>query len=209
MLHHANVDRLWAYWQYIRPDQALFSESYYGHSRFGTAQNTIITPDSDLQPFSAAQDSMHTPRTVASMDGMNYSYEGLAYWNMSSAELQKAAAAYINTQYGDQAAWKRGTDGGGEEDHASPLTGSHGHDMHYFVRLEIDRSHVERPSTVGVYIGADKAGDVTVMPQPAIGIMKGSFAIDRFVHGAFNMTASSNRTVSSIAHLVRMRVTKV
>ncbi|KAJ2966459.1 hypothetical protein NQ176_g10142 [Zarea fungicola] len=80
--------------------------------------------------------------------------------------------------------------------------------MHYFARLEIDRSHVERPSTVSVYIGGDKAGDVMVMPQPAVGIMKGSFAIDTFVHGAFNMTAGSNETVSSIAHLVRMRVTK-
>lgn len=193
MLHHANVDRLWTYWQYIKPDQAIFSNSYYGQSRYASAQGTVITSDSPLQPFFATQSRMHTTRSVASIDGMGYSYERLQYWNMSSTELQKGATALINERYGNQG-W------GSKRAHAS---------SQFFARFEIDRTQVERPSTVAVFIDDTKAGDVSVMRHPAEGIMKGSFMIDAFVHEAFSKTASANGTVASIAHLISVEVTKV
>lgn len=193
MLHHANVDRLWAYWQYIKPGQATFTNSYYGQSRFGSAQGTLITPDSPLQPFFDTQSRMHTTRSVANIDGMGYSYEGLQYWNMSSTDLQKSAIALINEKYGNQ--------GWSSKRNRVP--------SQYFARFEIDRTHVERPSTVAVFIDGSKAGDVAVMPQPAVGIMKGSFMVDSFVQDTLDKTAGSNGTIASIAHLVSIEVTKV
>lgn len=215
MLHHANVDRLWTHWQYIKPTEAIFSQSYYGQSRYASPRGAVITPDSELQPFFGTQTRMHTARSVASINGMGYSYEGLAYWNMSSADLQRSATSYINTHYGGDrnsarrsgeeapAGWRRGA--GSARRHVA----RGGETMQYFVRLEIDREEVERPSIISVFMGDTKAGDVAVMAQPAEGVMKGSFAIDDFVHEAFAKTAGSNGTVSSISHLVRLQVTKV
>lgn len=204
MLHHANVDRLWAYWQYIKPDQAIFTNNYYGQSRYASPQGTVITPDSPLQPFFGTQTRMHTSRSVSNMYGMGYSYERLQYWNMSSTELQGAATAYINERYGNRNfAKKRGARSASQQ-----ATGG-GSTMQYFARFEVDRAHVERPATVAVYIDGTKAGDVAVMPQPAEGVMKGGFMIDDVVHAAFDKTAESNGTVASIAHLVRVEITKV
>lgn len=203
MLHHANVDRMWAYWQAMHPDQGLFTDSYYGQSRYASAQGTVITPDSPLQPFFGTQTFMHTSRSVQNMDGMGYSYDGLHYWNMSSTDLQKTATAYINKKYGNQGAMKRGARS------SSQLATKGGETMQYFARFEIDRTQVERPSIVAIYIDGKKAGDVAVMRQPPEGTMKGGFAIDDFVHKAFAKNADSNGTVASIAHLVKVSVTKV
>ncbi|KAJ3499090.1 hypothetical protein NLG97_g624 [Lecanicillium saksenae] len=202
MLHHANVDRLWAYWQYIHPDQAIFTNSYYGQSRYATPQGTTITPDSPLEPFFGSQTRMLTTRAVASLNGMGYSYERLQYWNMSGADLTTAARALINETYGNRSLAKK------RARTSSQLATNGGWTMQYFARFEIDRTHVERPSTVAIYIDGTKAGDVAVMPQPATGIMKGGFTIDSFVHDAFDKTAESNGTVASIAHLVRVEITK-
>lgn len=136
---------------------------------------------------------MHTTRSVANINGMRYSYEGLQYWNMSSADLQKSATALINEKYGNQ----------GRSSKRARVSSQ------YFARFEIDRTHVERPSTVAVFIDGTKAGDVTVMPQPPVGIMKGSFMIDSFVQDTLARTAGSNGTVASIAHLVSIEITKV
>ncbi|OAA56769.1 tyrosinase precursor [Cordyceps fumosorosea ARSEF 2679] len=196
MLHHTNVDRLWTYWQYIKPDQAIFTEDYYGESRWGSAENSTITPDSPLQPFFDTQTQMHTTRSVAKIDGMGYSYKRLQYWNTSGEELQRAATALINEAYGD-----------GSQGTARRQDGS-GSRMQYFAHFEVDRAHVERPSTVTVFIEGVKAGDVTVMRQPANGILKGGFMIDDLVRKAFSKTDGTNETVSSISNLVTLEVTK-
>ncbi|OAA70216.1 tyrosinase precursor [Akanthomyces lecanii RCEF 1005] len=180
MRNHANVDRLWAYWQYIKPAQATFTNSYYGQSRFGSAQGTLITPDSPLQPFFGTQSRMHTTRSVANING----------W---ATHLQKSATALINEKCGNQGWFSKRARVSSQ----------------YFARFEIDRTHVERPSTVAVFIDGTKAGDVTVMPQPPVGIMKGSFMIDSFVQDTLARTAGPNGTVASIAHLVSIEITKV
>ncbi|KAL3953431.1 hypothetical protein ACCO45_013374 [Purpureocillium lilacinum] len=56
MLHHSNMDRLWAYWQAVRPDEEIFQGSYSGLSRFGSPEGSTITAQSPLQPFFGLND---------------------------------------------------------------------------------------------------------------------------------------------------------
>ncbi|EQL03417.1 tyrosinase 2 [Ophiocordyceps sinensis CO18] len=77
MLHHANVDRLWAYWQAMKPDEANLSGSYAGRARFTTPNRANIGPDSPLEPFRGQGGRPHTPNTVALIRDFGYSYEGL------------------------------------------------------------------------------------------------------------------------------------
>ncbi|ATY59787.1 tyrosinase precursor [Cordyceps militaris] len=204
MLHHANVDRLWAYWQYIRPDHASFTGRYYGASRYASRQGATITPESQLLPFFRTQGQMHTSNTVASINGMGYSYEGLHYWNMSSTDLRRAATALINKKYGSNSSLTTNDD---KKKPSETVLESR-----YFVRFEIDRAHVERPCTVSVFFGGVKAGDVAVMAQPATGIMKGGFLIDDFVHKAavrvskLAWTCGGNVTVACLKKWIGMRI---
>lgn len=102
MLHHANVDRLWAYWQFMREgDQAIFSGSYRGASRWDTPQGTVISTDTPLSPFADWDGNSHTTNSVQSIRDFGYTYDSLSYWNTSSADLAAIAKNTINTLYGN------------------------------------------------------------------------------------------------------------
>ncbi len=102
MLHHSNVDRLWAYWQAMHPEASTFNGAYQGLSRFNTQAGTMIGLDSPLQPFRQANGDWHTSRSVNSIATFGYAYQGLEYWIKSEAELQQSAVHMINSLYGPE-----------------------------------------------------------------------------------------------------------
>ncbi|KAG8423585.1 hypothetical protein J3458_000472 [Metarhizium acridum] len=190
MLHHTQVDRLWAYWQFIDPSQASFSGSYRGQSRFSTPQGTIINQDSPLQPFSDRKLRYHTPRSVSSIKGMGYTYEGLEHWRKSAAQLRQDSIQTINSLYAPPSAFaKRG--------------GSQAKTRH-FAHVELDRAQVERPCSVKVFIAGKRAGTIPVMLFPANGNLRSSLSIDAFL----TKGSSSNGTLEAIEHLVQVEISK-
>ncbi|KAG5983814.1 hypothetical protein E4U55_007046 [Claviceps digitariae] len=193
MLHHTHVDRLWAYAGYINPDLSVFDYRYYGLSRFSTPENTIISPDSPLEPFYDGSDSYWTSNKVASIQGMGYTYEGLEYWRKSPEQLRQDATSIINSLYAPN---------NGQFERRSTAKAT----TRYFARVQLDRAHIERPCTVKIFVDGKVAGTVVVMQQPESGILHGRVAVDHEVHGAFATTPSSNGTVSSIEHLVEMEI---
>lgn len=198
MLHHSNIDRLWAYWQYMQPNETIFSAPYYGQSRWGTPTNAIITPDSPLLPFRYPNGSYYTSRSVSDLAGRGYTYQGLEFWNKSVEELRKSAIAFVNS------AWGSSTKAGRRDE-----TGTEATYRQYFVRLGLDREEIEHPASLDVYINSQLAGTVPVMAQPAAGHMKGSFVADSFVVQALASVSSTNSSLHDIAHLVTIKVIKV
>ncbi|KAJ6437673.1 tyrosinase [Purpureocillium lavendulum] len=87
MLHHSNMDRLWAYWQAVRPDEDIFQGSYSGLSRFGSPEGTTITSQSPLQPF--------------------FGLNGLEYWYKSEDQMRRDVITLINRLYGEGGADQR------------------------------------------------------------------------------------------------------
>ncbi|GAO16305.1 hypothetical protein UVI_02016920 [Ustilaginoidea virens] len=195
MLHHTHVDRLWAYWNFINPSQSSFSDSYNGDARYSTEQNTLITPDSPLPPFYDANNTYYTPATVASIQGMGYTYEALEYWNKSPQQLQQDAIKLMNKLYGpSQLPGKRAA----TQDNTR-----------YFARVELDREHVERPCSIRVFVGGKPAASAVVMQLPQTGIMHASVPVDEQMQHAFAQTPSSNGTMSSVEKLVEVEIRKV
>ncbi|PFH61469.1 hypothetical protein XA68_17300 [Ophiocordyceps unilateralis] len=90
MLHHSNVDRLWAYWQAIHPDDVIFTESYRGQSRYTTPAGTTVGPDSPLAPFFGSSGKPHTSKTVLSIQEFGYSYKGLENGAQTVGQKQNA-----------------------------------------------------------------------------------------------------------------------
>lgn len=197
MLHHAQVDRLWAYWNFINPTQSNFNNSYYGQSRYSTPRNTIITPNSPLPPFYDDSDSYWTPNKVASIRGMGYTYEGLEYWNKTAAQLKTDATRLMNSLYAPHSAERR-------QDRRAPARTK----TRYFARIELDREQVERPCIVKIFVDGKAAGNVVVMQVPEAGILRGAVALDEEVKGAFAATSSPDYTISSIERLVEMEIRK-
>ncbi|OAA72295.1 tyrosinase precursor [Cordyceps fumosorosea ARSEF 2679] len=100
MLHHANVDRLWAYWQGMHPEATTFNGAYQGQSRYNTPSGSMIDLDSPLQPFRQTNGEWHTSRSVNSCKNFGYTYQGLEHWSKSETQMQQSAVEIINSLYG-------------------------------------------------------------------------------------------------------------
>ncbi|KAH7009810.1 tyrosinase [Ilyonectria destructans] len=165
MLHHANVDRLWAYWQFIRPTQAIFKNSYKGGARFNSRDGATITPNSPLQPFYQSNGQFHTPNSVTSIRNFGYTYEGLEYWRKSSDTMKKDATAIINRLYGPSSSKKAKRDD-------ATLT-------RYFAQIQVDVEQLDRPCAIGLFVNTTSVGNFIVLMQPASGLFYGKFSLDR------------------------------
>ncbi|KAJ3499290.1 hypothetical protein NLG97_g453 [Lecanicillium saksenae] len=102
MLHHSNVDRLWAYWQAMHPEASTFNGGYYGLGRFTTFAGSLVNLDSPLEPFKQPNGQWHTSRSVNNIKTFGYSYKGLEYWTKSESEMQQSAVQMINSLYGPE-----------------------------------------------------------------------------------------------------------
>ncbi|KAF4987692.1 hypothetical protein FGRMN_10218 [Fusarium graminum] len=168
-MHHTQVDRLWAYWQFMNPTQSGFlSGSYSGGSRYSTPQGTRITPSSPLNPFYKSKGNFHTSSSVNSIREFGYTYPGLEYWHMSGSQLSSAAKTMVNRLYGSGSSRRRDI-----EERADSKT------TRYFANVELDVTEVERPAQVNVYVSGKLVGGLVVMRQPAEGTVHGSFSADQ------------------------------
>uniref|UniRef100_A0A8H7NEV0 tyrosinase n=1 Tax=Bionectria ochroleuca TaxID=29856 RepID=A0A8H7NEV0_BIOOC len=170
MLHHANVDRLWAYWQAISPDHGIFHEPYVGSSRFSTPNGTTITPDSPLEPFYKSDNDYHSTRSVSRIRDLGYCYFGLEHWEKSDAQMKHAAQGIINRLYGPNA-----TD-------PEPLIQiNKSTTTRFMAHVQLDVAGIDRPCTLEIYLGPRHAGSFVVMAQPEKGMVYGGIPLSKAI----------------------------
>ncbi|PHH80405.1 hypothetical protein CDD82_1771 [Ophiocordyceps australis] len=196
MLHHANVDRLWAYWQAIHPDQSVFSQTYEGMSRFSTPDGTPISADSPLEPFFQTNGAMHTSNSAARLRDFGYSYQGLEYWQKSPDQMRTDATNMIRSLYGPPAS----SQAFGRFDSQQPTA--------YYVNVALDVSQVERPCTVNIFVNDTNAGNMVVMQQPAMGTKKGTIPLEHIMETSGFAQQSPDRTVDWLKSAVKVAITK-
>lgn len=198
MLHHTNVDRLWAYWQAINPDHASFRVPYKGGPRFSTPRDTIIGPDSPLRPFFKSGSEFHSTRSVEKISDFGYAYQGLEYWEKSEAQMKTEAKKLINQLYGPS-------------DSTSALLARHNDNgtTAYFARVRIAASEVERPCVVEVYVGETRVGSMFVMEHPAKGFVHAGFPLDEALQVAEFRGLSPSNTLDFIQSSLEVSIAKV
>ena len=168
MLHHCNIDRLWAYWQFIRPSEALFSGTYKGGARFSTPSGTTISSRNPLWPFYTADGRLHSSDTVNSIKGFGYTYLGLEYWKKSDQQLKQDATALINELYSTKVSGpQKRNEGGGDEK------------TRYFASVTVNVEELDRPCIVNLLMNQTNAGSLVVMKQPQTGTINGEFPLDK------------------------------
>ncbi|UNI17886.1 Tyrosinase [Purpureocillium takamizusanense] len=194
MLHHSNMDRLWAYWQVIRPDEDIFQGSYSGLSRFGSPEGATITSQSHLQPFFGLNGKPHTTQTVRTLKGFGYSYEGLEYWHKSEDQMRRDAITLINRLYSE----------GGEsrgERRQVPQT-----KRRYFARISVDRADIPKPCQIMLSINEKAAGSFVVLGQPARGILSAGMPLDKALRENNITTRPDDDVPDAIAASMKVQI---
>ncbi|KAI9159091.1 Tyrosinase [Paramyrothecium foliicola] len=192
MLHHTNIDRLWAYWQFMKPTHATFARSYAGGARFSSPAGATIGPTTPLRPFFSSPGKFHTSDSVKSIKSFGYAYEGLEYWKKSDQQIQKDATALINRLYAPPRQRKRSTD---------PNT-------RYFVQLNVDVEQLERPVSIDIYTNTTNVGSFIVLKQPATGFFNGEFTLDKVAVPVEAKVDETQEVIGDILSSLRVEIKK-
>ncbi|KAL1892246.1 hypothetical protein Sste5346_007202 [Sporothrix stenoceras] len=99
MLHHANVDRLYAMWQAINFNDPVFTTSQHGNALYGTPSGPM-TADSPLKPFMSPGSVFYTSRSVESIGVFGYTYPEIDDWSLAPADLANTVRVAVNNLYG-------------------------------------------------------------------------------------------------------------
>lgn len=198
MLHHTNVDRLWAYWSAMNPSLSVFTGSYSGGARWSSRSGASISPSSGLAPFYNAKGQLYTSQSVASIQGFGYTYAGVEYWKKSAAQMKADVTATINRLYGKVQGKKR------SNDKRAPATTTR-----YFVSVELEVSDIPRPAELIVYVGGARAGSMVIMQQPVSGITHGEFGLDPALQQTGIQSQSAPKAVDSIQSQLAVEIVKV
>ncbi|PFH63361.1 hypothetical protein XA68_12325 [Ophiocordyceps unilateralis] len=166
MLHHTQVDRLWSYWQVLRPDQDIFTQPYAGLSRFATRQGTIITWDSPLEPFFDRRRGFLTTSAMRAIWNFGYSYAGIEWWQKNEEQMRQDVTTIINQLYAPN------------QPPTGPLRKRTEPSTRYFARLAVDVAQLERPCRVYLFVNGTKAGSLAVMNRPEKGVVHTGFGLD-------------------------------
>ncbi|KAM3524150.1 hypothetical protein NHJ13051_004687 [Beauveria bassiana] len=183
MMHHTNVDRLWAYWQVMHPDQQLFSGEYLSKPRWGTPENTTITTKSPLQPFRRTETEFHTSETVQSIHDLGYSYPGLEFRSRNWDEMRAEVTRIINGLQ-PQLSSLGTRQANGEPDDGRVMS------TRYFAHLTVELSQVERPCSIEVSMNGSYSGNLVLMSMPEFGVAHGEIPLDS-VHNLLQGKSSS------------------
>ncbi|KAJ4158670.1 uncharacterized protein LMH87_009186 [Akanthomyces muscarius] len=170
-LHHNNVDRLWAYWQALHPDQELFSGDYLGGDRWATSRNTTITTNSPLQPFRRDRTEFHTSETVLSIHEFGYSYHGLETRDSTSDQRREEVTRIVNGLQ-PPFAMKKGRRASRQPDRPRDML------TRYFAHVSVELSEVERPSSIEVSMNGTYVGNLALMSMPDCGVVYGEIRLD-------------------------------
>ncbi|CAM1506432.1 Fc.00g060730.m01.CDS01 [Cosmosporella sp. VM-42] len=197
MLHHTQMDRLWAYWQAMKPDEAIFNDSYTGRARFSTLTGTSITPESPLAPFFASEGNFHTTDSVRSIQSLGYAYQGLEYWEKSPEQMRQEATRLINRMYS------------GNDTASSRLMRRGVPTTRYFARVQLEVSEVKRPCSVNLYVDGQRVGSMVVMQQPVSGVIYGEFSLDDATESKMLKGVTPDKVVSSVESGLEVEIIKI
>lgn len=209
MLHHTNVDRLWAYWQAIRPDAATLDRQYHGYSRWSTPGGSTIDRNTPLNPFFKGDFSWHTSDSVASIKTFKYSYEGLEYWKKSDSQMQKDATAIINKLYGPNRSSRRDTSSSSSASFSSSsaIAGTH---KRYFVHMSVERSELPtRPCVVQISLAGQHAAKMYIVPHPDHGVVHSGYSLDKLVRKLGISQSAGSNTLQKLKEKLEVSIVKV
>ncbi|KAF4592463.1 tyrosinase 2 [Ophiocordyceps camponoti-floridani] len=167
MLHHAQVDRLWAFWQAARPESQTFNNTYAGGARFSSPAGAPIGPDSPLAPFFHEGGRPCTSNSVVDWTQFGYTYPGLDTGRRRAAPDEKSRTAkriinqlYSNRENSPKHSW-----------------------IHKAYSVSVSfRAEELRNALVDIYMCGHYVGDIRVMAAPSTGPVTGTLSVEDLIY---------------------------
>ena len=163
MLHHANVDRLLAFWQALNYQNGRVQFSYQTGGLFGTPSGTIITESSPIAPFDGEGGPL-TSLDVANIRDWGYTYEPLRHWEATPGQMRTEVTREINRLYGPRQNSRLRLPLNTERKRQDRAV-----EREYFAKIEVERSELELPAAVDIYVQKKHAGTFALLGMPAAG----------------------------------------
>ncbi|KAL7622248.1 hypothetical protein AAE478_007752 [Parahypoxylon ruwenzoriense] len=203
MLHHANVDRLAALWTAIHFNATHMTKPYATEGLYATARGTNITALSPVKPFYRAANgngtrnstTFHTGLSVANIAAFGYTYPELVELDLMNGrdreQGRKAVIARINSLYGS------GSNGNSSSSNGSSSSGADNNknaginppkqrereEEEWFVEVAAERSELQLPCTIDIYIGEKRAGRMALLEMPVRGFAHSEISLQRTLRG--------------------------
>ncbi|KAF4818077.1 Tyrosinase [Colletotrichum tropicale] len=187
-LHHTNVDRLIAYWQALHFENATMHFSYPSNQLFATPRGTITTPESPMMPFIGRGGEPLTSESVTQIRDWGYTYAPIRFWEEAPGETKMAVSRTVNSLYGPQVP---NSFRGVKRRKAAPRT-------EYFAKVQVERSELELPCQVQLFMNGGLAGSFTLLDMPKQGKSYDQIPLRRAMKSASIGGSSTKAVLESI-----------
>lgn len=200
MLHHVNVDRILAFWQVLHYENGKIEFNYKTDGLYATPKGTTVTAKSPLRPFENERGPL-TSEDMTNIGDWGYTYEPIEFWRQSPAEQKRVVTQYVNKWYGPQrqATAPRAVKARGV---AEPQ---------YYANLEVERSELDLPAMVDLYVKGRHAGSFALLGMPMHGKSYEEIPLQQAIQdAAFSLNITSALGMREVLnHHLEARITKV
>ncbi|TID07324.1 Tyrosinase [Colletotrichum higginsianum] len=194
-LHHANVDRLIAFWQSLHFENAKMHFSYTSNEMFATPAGTTVTPQYPIWPFMGSGGSPLTSESVTHVRDWGYTYEPMRFWDQAPGETKMAVRRTVNLLYGpSEQQRKRGLSPQGLRRRKEVTK------REYFAKVEVERGELELPCQVQLYLKGKLAGSFTLLDMPKKGKSYDEIPLSRGVEVAGFRGLSSKSVLGDVEY---------
>ncbi|KAL0764557.1 hypothetical protein CaCOL14_012858 [Colletotrichum acutatum] len=172
-LHHANVDRLIAFWQALHFENATMHFSYTSSQMFATPSGTTVNPQYPLWPFTGTGGGPLTSESVMHVRDWGYTYAPMRFWDQTPGDIKMAISRTVNSLYGPQ-----------EQQSSSTRIRRHKTRRQYVAKVEVERSELGLPCQVQLFLKGSMAGSFTLLDMPMQGKSYDEIPLNRGIDAA-------------------------
>ncbi|KAK1502932.1 hypothetical protein CTAM01_04921 [Colletotrichum tamarilloi] len=174
-LHHANVDRLIAFWQALHFENATMHFSYASSQMFATPSGTTINPQYPLWPFTGTGGGPLTSESVTHVRDWGYTYAPMRFWDQTPGDVKMAVKRTVNSIYGPQK--QQSSSMRGKRRKMVPI-------RQYVAKVEVERNELDLPCQVQLFLKGSMAGSLTLLDMPRQGKSYDEIPLNRGIDAA-------------------------
>ncbi|OHF00261.1 hypothetical protein CORC01_04450 [Colletotrichum orchidophilum] len=199
-LHHANVDRLIAFWQALHFENATMHFSYASSQMFATPSGTTVTPKYPLWPFIGTGGGPLTSEHVTHIRDWGYTYAPMRFWDQTPGDIKMAVSRTVNSLYGPQ------------DQQSSSIRIKRRARIprrEYVAKVEVERSELELPCQVQLFLKGSLLGSLTLLDMPMDGKSYDEIPLNRGIETAGLGVLSTNGILGGIEDGLEVVISKL
>ncbi|KAJ3945390.1 uncharacterized protein N0V96_005422 [Colletotrichum fioriniae] len=198
--HLSHYYRLIAFWQALHFENATMHFSYASSEMFATPSGTTVTPQYPLWPFTGTGGGPLTSESVTHVRDWGYTYAPMRFWDQTPGDIKMAISRTVNSLYGPQEnqssfmriRWRK----------MAPR-------RQYVAKVEVERSELELPCQVQLFLKGAMAGTFTLLDMPRQGKSYDEIPLNRGVDAAGLRDRSVSEVLGGIEDELEVVISKL